>query len=74
MSAKSDGEGALSLLFFIIVGAIVGLIVGVVVWYVFVGIQLLLGIPSYMSGPPVYYLVAWTVGGVFGLPYMMFER
>jgi hypothetical protein len=74
MSEKSRGKETPSLILFLIIGAVAGLIIGVVIWYVFAGIQSLLGVPSYMSGPPIYYLIAWTVAGVFGLPFMMFER
>ncbi len=70
---KNDKKSAPSLILFLIVGAAAGLILGVVIWYVFVGIQSLLGVPSYMSGPPIYYLIAWTVAGAFGLPFMMFK-
>jgi len=65
------------LIVLIIVGIPAGLVAGVVIWYIFVGIQYLLHIPSahlYAGGPLSLYLVAWAIAGAFGLPFFFAKR
>ena len=70
MISREDLGALLVFAGIVVLGAFLGFIAGHVIWFLYGQIQLFLGVShpyAVLYGPPLYYQIAWTIAGVFGI-------